>query len=115
MEQGRIYSDYLRILRRSTDSVTDDPVRDEIFSVDRLEQYASYLAKETQVTPRSVKGRSLKNTLKENARRLALAYRSLTEAVREKEPISPAAEWFVDNFFIVEDQLREIKQDLPEN
>ena len=29
--------------------------------------------------------------------------------------VSPAAEWFVDNFHLIEDQLREIKHDLPEN
>src|ERR1041385_8892544 len=33
--------------------------------------------------------------------------------MREGRPISPAAEWLVDNYHIVEEQLREIREDLP--
>src|SRR4029079_13901433 len=34
-------------------------------------------------------------------------------ALREGRAISPAAEWLVDDYHIVEEQLREIRQDLP--
>src|SRR4030095_14893216 len=34
-------------------------------------------------------------------------------AIRNGRTISPAAEWLVDNFHIVEEQLREIREDLP--
>src|SRR6267143_186808 len=33
--------------------------------------------------------------------------------IREEHVISPAAEWLVDNFHIVEEQVREIREDLP--
>ncbi len=33
--------------------------------------------------------------------------------IREEGAITPAAEWFVDNFHIVEDVLREVREDLP--
>src|SRR4029079_11390158 len=52
--------------------------------------------------------------LKDNARKLEAAYKTLVEAVSEAQAISPAAEWLVDNYHIVEEQLREIRQDLPE-
>ncbi|HEY0367291.1 MAG TPA: protein ndvB, partial [Pyrinomonadaceae bacterium] len=38
---------------------------------------------------------------------------ALVNALREGRAISPAAEWLVDNYHIVEEQLREIRQDLP--
>src|SRR3989454_9978859 len=34
-------------------------------------------------------------------------------AIREDRAITPAAEWLVDNFHIVDEQLREIRDDLP--
>ncbi|HSD11690.1 MAG TPA: glycosyl transferase, partial [Candidatus Binatia bacterium] len=40
------------------------------------------------------------------------AYRSIASALNEKRAITPAAEWIVDNFHIVDEQLREIRDDL---
>ncbi|HEY8154025.1 MAG TPA: glucoamylase family protein [Myxococcota bacterium] len=41
------------------------------------------------------------------------AYRAIGAAIREERAITPAAEWLVDNFHVVEDQIREIRDDLP--
>src|SRR6266851_191702 len=46
-------------------------------------------------------------------RRLLSAYKALADSIREEHVISPAAEWLVDNFHIVEEQVREIREDLP--
>ncbi len=107
------YEDFLRILRRSTTRLNEDPVHEELFSVERLEQYAAHLAGELKVSPERRRGRSLSPSVKKCGRELLVAYLDLAEAIRKKQPVSPAAEWFVDNFHIVEDQLREIKEDLP--
>jgi len=90
----------------------EQPIRAEIFSVERLEQYAKALAAEhTTVTKR---GRALLlPRLEDNGRKLVAAYRVLIEAIKNGRAISPAAEWLVDNFYIVEEQLREIREDLP--
>jgi cyclic beta-1,2-glucan glucanotransferase len=99
---------------KSSDSADDQPVRAEIFSVERLEQYAQTLAAEHKTITR--KGRAqLLPRLEDNGRKLVAAYRSLVEAIRNGRAISPAAEWLVDNFHIVEEQLREIRQDLPKS
>ena len=39
--------------------------------------------------------------------------RTVAKAIREERSIVPAAEWLVDNFHIVDEQLREIRDDLP--
>jgi cyclic beta-1,2-glucan synthetase len=44
---------------------------------------------------------------------LLQAYRVLAQAIKDERSITPAAEWLVDNFHIVEEQLREIRDDLP--
>ena len=40
-------------------------------------------------------------------------YRGTATAIREERTITPAAEWLVDNFHVVEEQIREIRDDLP--
>ncbi|HZI43780.1 MAG TPA: hypothetical protein VFD53_01085, partial [Ilumatobacter sp.] len=49
----------------------------------------------------------------DNGRVLVEAYRVLAQAIREERTITPAAEWLVDNFSIVDEQIREIRDDLP--
>src|SRR5882762_7894778 len=92
----------------------EQPVNAEIYSVERLEQYAQALAAEHLTVTK--KGRAqLLPRLEDNGRKLVAAYRTLVETIRNGRPISPAAEWLVDNFHIVEEQLREIRQDLPKS
>ncbi len=109
------YADFLQLLERSTDLLNDDSVREEVFSVERLESYAAHLARQFAVSATPKRARYILPKLKKNGRQLLKSYLQLSEAIRDKEAISPAAEWFVDNFHIVEDQIREIKQDLPKN
>jgi len=51
--------------------------------------------------------------MRDNGVKLLAAYRSLTEAIHRRDTLPPAAEWLTDNFHIVEDQIREIQEDLP--
>jgi cyclic beta-1,2-glucan synthetase len=86
----------------------------ELFSVERLEQHAESLAAAQRVSPRKrARGRSLSARLRENARVLLDAYRSVAAAASDERAISPAAEWLVDNIHVVEEQIREIRDDLP--
>jgi cyclic beta-1,2-glucan synthetase len=100
------------VFGKAPDDAAEQPVRAELYSVERLEQYAQTLAAEHQVILK--KGRAqLLPRLESNGRKLVAAYRALVEAIRNGRTISPAAEWLVDNFHIVEEQLREIREDLP--
>jgi len=91
----------------------EEPIRAELYSIERLEQYARTLADEHHILTRKGRARLLPR-LEDNGRKLVAAYRALVEAVRQGESISPAGEWLLDNFHIVEEQLREIREDLPE-
>jgi cyclic beta-1,2-glucan synthetase len=51
--------------------------------------------------------------VRDNGRVLLAAYRGIAGAIREERAITPAAEWLVDNFHVVEEQIREIRDDLP--
>src|SRR5215211_6142253 len=102
------------LIRKPTGYVDEKPFQAEFFSVERLEQYAQTLAAQHKTVTR--KGRAqLLPRLEDNGRKLESAYRELVEAIRDGRAISPAAEWLVDNYHIVEEQLREIRQDLPKS
>ena len=92
----------------------DEPIRAELFSVERLEQHAESLAAAQEVVDaESGPGRPLLSRVLENGRRLLEYYRATAHAVELEQGITPAAEWLLDNFYIVEEQLREIRDDLP--
>ncbi|MDT8856000.1 glucoamylase family protein [Paracoccaceae bacterium Fryx2] len=55
----------------------------------------------------------LTRRVRENAQVLLAAYRSLSQAVQDGQTVSPAAEWLLDNVHLVEQQLRQIGEDLP--
>ncbi|HKC65081.1 MAG TPA: hypothetical protein VKB86_15670, partial [Pyrinomonadaceae bacterium] len=112
---ANFFSALFRNRRRSSVDADEEPIRAELFSIERLEQFAATLAAEHKVTTESSKGRLLLSRLEENGRKLITAYRSLADAIKNERTISPAAEWLVDNFHIVEEQLREIREDLPKS
>jgi hypothetical protein len=76
----------------------EEPIRSELFSIERLEQHAESLAVAQRVTPRAGTRRPLASRLNDNGRVLLAAYRTIAAAVREERVITPAAEWLVDNF-----------------
>src|SRR5262245_19861496 len=89
------------------------PIRGELLSTDRLEQLAETIAAEHAVLPGKRAGRPLLKRLEDNQRALLASYRSIADETPQELGISPAAEWLVDNFHIVEEQVREIRDDLP--
>src|SRR5271168_2041668 len=94
-------------------SEPEETIRAELFSVERLEQHAESLAAAQLVVTDPEEGRPLIPRVLENGRVLLEYYRATARAIQLEQTITPAAEWFVDNFYIVEEQLREIRDDLP--
>ena len=74
---------------------------------------AESLAAAQRVTTTPRKGRPLLPRVLDNGRVLLESYRAIAQAIREERAITPAAEWLVDNYHIVDEQLREIHDDLP--
>ncbi len=95
------------------ESELEGPIVSEIFSVERLEQHAQTLAAAQTVTNSPRRGHAVGPRISENGRVLFEAYGVLARAVKEEQSITPAAEWLLDNFHIVDEQLREIRDDLP--
>jgi cyclic beta-1,2-glucan synthetase len=91
----------------------DAPVRGELFGIERLEQHGQSLATAQQGTGQHPAVLSLHARLNDNAAVLLAAYRASARELEGGREIVPAAEWLLDNYHLVEEQIREIKEDLP--
>ena len=89
------------------------PVREELFGLERLEQHAQSLAAAQPVSLRPPRVLSLHKRLNANASVLLAAYRASAAAVERGLEVVPAAEWLLDNYHLVDEQIREIREDLP--
>lgn len=79
----------------------------------RLGAYARELARAQAVGHRRRGGSALLARLQSNQVRLREVYQAITARVRSGEDITPAGEWLLDNAYIVEEQIRDIRTYLP--
>jgi cyclic beta-1,2-glucan synthetase len=91
----------------------EGPLRSEPFSAEHLCEHAERLAGQHELSRTRREDRRFIDRFQKNSRFIASAYQTIADAVRDGEPVSPDAEWLIDNYHIVEEQLREIREDLP--
>jgi len=95
-----------------TGSEDERPLRSELFSADQMRRHGKMLADTHQLMPGRPRDRLL-SRLAENEVVLVGARDLLTEAVMAKLRIAPAGEWLLDNFYLIEEQIRTAKRHLP--
>ena len=92
----------------------EKPLRDELLSIERLEERALALAASFTLHPSPRRrARNIFPRFDDNARVLRNAYRTLAEDVRTGQFVTAAAEWLLDNFHLVTNEIRDVRQHLP--
>jgi cyclic beta-1,2-glucan synthetase len=91
----------------------EESIREELFSAERLEQHARTLAEAQPVSAGRTRGRPLADRLRDNEAILHASNRAIVAAAGKGRALTPSAEWLFDNFPLVEQQIREIRSDLP--
>lgn len=101
--------------RGSSSQPDEQPLRDELYSVDQLDRHAKTLAGWHEVTVSGGRRGSdrLLPRLSANEDLLREAYGLVTDAVKLGRRITPAAEWFLDNYHLIEEQIRTARRHLP--
>ena len=89
------------------------PVREELFGVERLEQHAKSLAAAQSITAKPQAVLPLRARLDDNAAVLLAAYRASAAELASGRSVVPAAQWLLDDYHLVDEQIREIRNDLP--
>src|SRR6195256_215991 len=93
---------------------SEKPFRDELLSIERLEERALALAASFTIDPSPRRrARNIFPRFDDNARVLRNAYRTLADDVRTGQFVTAAAEWLLDNFHLVTSEIRDIHQHLP--
>src|SRR5512143_1518601 len=90
----------------------EPPLRSDLLSADQLKQHAIALAGSHEIDERRGPDRLLPR-LAENALALLRAYELVTNAVEQGRRTSPAADWLLDNFSLIESQNRTARRHLP--
>src|SRR4051812_42085585 len=89
----------------------DRPLRAELFGIDQLARYAGALAGRHSVTTQRGSNRLL-TQLDRNEKTLR-AFNHATLAVDKSRRVTPAAEWLLDNFYLIEEQVQLARRHLP--
>jgi cyclic beta-1,2-glucan synthetase len=90
-----------------------DSIRGESSGIEALDLQARLLAGACRTAARTPAEGPLLQQLARNGKLLVEAYQRIASAAAEGLTLSSDAEWLLDNFYIVEDVLREVQHDLP--
>ncbi len=91
----------------------DQPIRSGYMPEDRLRALGEMLAR-GQVDPfYGLHDFDFQARNKDNAARILETYLSTNAAQARGEPITPAAQWLLDNNYLVEETIQQVKRDLP--
>ena len=105
--KGRREAEWLAAQRRE-----EAPLRAALYSADQMAQYGKALAATHRLAAGSFAD-SLLGRLAANENALVDVCRQLTSVSTDKRRITPAGEWLLDNFYLIEEQIRTAKRHLP--
>jgi len=112
IERLRVLSDRYRVPDFEKMKEAEPPLREELFSITQLESHARTLAAGHPLDSRP--GRELfLRRLQENEEVIREAYEQVAETVRKGRTVAPAAEWLLDNHYLIEAQIDQIRLNFP--
>ena len=97
--------------RRTHVRASEPPLRAELFSIEQLARHAKALALSHQLGVRQ-RSNSLLSRLGDNEAILR-EFNRATLAVDPSRSITPAAEWLLDNFYLIDEQIQMARRHLP--
>jgi cyclic beta-1,2-glucan synthetase len=106
---------YARQLLASRRSDIQQPIRAELFGAQRFEEHGrSLAAAQSVLAPGNAdSGPPFFPRVQENIAAIRLAYDYIALTSRSGHYVTPAAEWLLDNFHLVEAQLQQIQDGVP--
>ena len=91
----------------------EPPLRSELFSTEQMEQYGKTLAGLHTLSTKVDPDQQLLSRLAENEAILLEVHDLISETVKSHRQITPAGEWLLDNFYLIEEQIRIGRRHLP--
>ncbi|CDG85580.1 GH36-type glycosyl hydrolase domain-containing protein [Janthinobacterium agaricidamnosum] len=99
-----------------SDPAEDDlPLRSELFSAMQMAAHGKILAASHHLASKRGGSDQLLARLADNAAVITNTVHELTAAVKSGRQVTPASEWLLDNFYLIEEQIRTAKRHLPKD
>lgn len=103
----------LRLWRSKPSEFAYEPaLRAELFSAEQMASHGTHLAGQHHLSPHSAQD-SLLARLTANHATLARSCELLNAAALSNRRVTPAGEWLLDNFYLIEEQIRTAQKHLP--
>jgi cyclic beta-1,2-glucan synthetase len=95
-------------------NLDEEPLREELFSSEQMERFGITLASIHKLSTNPAKDHLLKR-LANNEDTLQEVRKLLTDSIKRNYQITPAGEWLIDNFYLIEEHIRIAKTHFPKN
>ncbi|MEP7170329.1 MAG: cyclic beta 1-2 glucan synthetase, partial [Bacteroidota bacterium] len=92
--------------------VNEEPLRAELYSSEQMERFGKSLAATHKLSTKPAQDHLLRR-LADNEIILQEVRKLLADSVKKKYQLTPAAEWLIDNFYLIEDHIRNAKKHFP--
>lgn len=86
--------------------------RDYILNIETLKERAQVIAREHGSVVRGVSRSSITGDIKRCSTKLVQCYKAIDEDMKSRFGMVPAAEWLVENFYIIEEHMKDIQYNL---
>src|SRR6266513_5013079 len=90
---------------------SEPPLRAELFGVEQLARHAQAIAAQHQVVMERGSNRLMARL--DHNEKVLRAFNRATLAVDKTRRVTPAAEWLLDNFYLIEEQIQMARRQLP--
>jgi cyclic beta-1,2-glucan synthetase len=87
------------------------PLRAELFGIEQLARHAQFIAAQHTIVTGRASARLL--TRLDQNEKVLRAFNRATLAVDQIRRVTPAAEWLLDNFYLIEEQIQLARRHLP--
>src|SRR6202040_2152366 len=87
------------------------PLRAELFGIEQLARHAQFIAAQHTIVTGRASARLL--TRLDQNEKVLRAFNRATLAVDQSRRVTPAAEWLLDNFYLIEEQIHLARRHLP--
>ncbi|MEP7232348.1 MAG: glucoamylase family protein [Ginsengibacter sp.] len=107
----------MRAFFQTSDKISylnEEPLRSELFSSEQLERFGKSLATTHKLNTEPAQDHLLKR-LADNETILQEVRKLLTDSIKTKRQVTPAGEWLIDNFYLIEEHIRIAKTHFPKN
>ena len=88
------------------------PLRAELFGIEQLARHAQFIAAQHTIVTGRASARLL--TRLDQNEKVLRAFNRATLAVDQSRRVTPAAEWLLDNFYLIEEQIQLARRHLPQ-